>query len=278
MRTKIWLICRRAIKERLLVSRWSLRMAAHIFVGAAALTLTVALFAYLLAPSYTRAALRAVMEIYQARANWAFRYLAELPAIILNNGAAAFTASGLGVVGALTIAALHRRTGEGSLSSRNFDPFSAFVVQGVIAAARLVLPKLTDLHNFAIRTAVAVAALPPLLSLVCNGGLLGIWLGSAFAEEQLEGMGKAIVSIAPHAVFELPAVCLAAAVGLQIAAWLMEQPAEEPHAFIQRARQCLRSPLLHRTWGGLFLLILIGAVLETRISWGLQEQLFAAVP
>jgi hypothetical protein len=252
-----------------------MRLAARLFAGTAGVVFTVAVLFYLVAPAYAAAALHAIMDFYQARAEWAYRYLSGLTVVLLNNTAAALIASSLGVAAALVIARLHARPGE-STSEAEGGGIAQGIIQGVVAGASLVCARIGRIRHLPSRVAVSMAVLAPVLSVVCNGALLGIWLGSCLAGDQLAGILKGLRSIAPHAVFELPVICAAAAVGLHLALHLIEVACTQPQMIAQRAAQCLTSPALRRTWGLLFLLILIGAVVETRISWDLQERLYAS--
>lgn len=261
--------------RRFLLCQRSLRLAFLIFGGVAGIIFALAGVFYLIAPAYTAAALHAMMDLYQARADWAYRYLSGMTVVLLNNTLATLLASSLGVTAALLIAHLHVRTGESAFEEPKRG-WAKMIIHAVVTGASWVLAPVRRIHHSSARVAVSVAVLAPALSVVCNGALLGIWLGSCLAEGQLAGILKGIQSIAPHAVFELPVICTASAVGLHLALHLMEVAHTQPQMIAQRAAQCLTSPALRRTWGGLFLFVLIAAVIETRISWDLQERLYAA--
>lgn len=260
---------------RFLVCRRSLWLATRIFLGVAGIIFSLAVVFYLIAPAYTAAALHAMMDLYQARADWAYRYLSGMTVVLLNNTLAGLLASSLGAVGALLIARLHFH-GEEVLGDESRPSLAYGIVRGVVTVAGWILAPVKLVRHAVARVAVAVAVLAPALSVVCNGALLGIWLGSCLAEDQIAGILKGIQSIAPHAVFELPVICTASAVGLHLALYLLEVARTQPQMIGQRAAQCLTSPALRRTWGVLFLFVLISAVIETRISWDLQERLYAA--
>jgi len=261
--------------RRLLLCRRSLRLAVRLFLGVAGVIFSLAVLFYLIAPAYTAAALQAMMDLYQARADWAYRYLSGMTVVLLNNTLAVLLASSLGVLGALLIARLHFRSG-GVLPEESRPGVAQGIIRGVVIVAGWILVPVKRIRHAVARVAVAVAVLTPALSVVCNGAVLGIWLGSCLAEGQMAGILKGIQSIAPHAVFELPVICAASAVGLHLALHLMEVARTQPQMIAQRAAQCLTSPALRRTWGVLFLFVLISAVIETRISWDLQERLYAA--
>jgi len=249
------------------------RLAVGLFSLAAAGVFSLALIAYLIVPAYAKAALHAVMDFYQARADWVFDLVSGLAGVLINNSLAALIASSLGVVGALLV--VRCQTGEAVEAPTVpwSDRLAQALIHGLVASTAFILSPVRQIRDLPARTAVAIAILAPSLSLICNGALLGIWLGTALTDEQMVGVLKALLSIAPHAVFELPAICLAAAVGLHLALRLTDTARVEPQRLAAHARECLTSPQLRRTWGILFLLVLIGAVLETRVSWDLQETL-----
>ena len=59
--------------RRFLWCRRSMRLAARLFAGTAGVVFTVALLFYLVAPAYAAAALHAMMDFFQSRAEWAYR-------------------------------------------------------------------------------------------------------------------------------------------------------------------------------------------------------------
>jgi uncharacterized membrane protein SpoIIM required for sporulation len=252
-----------------------------LFLRTAILVFVLTLVAYQLSPQYTSVALRRIMSFYQHHFDFLGKVLSDLALIFLNNFLAALMAMGLGSVAVWwVLRSAESSSPDSSPSSwigRWIHRFSEALVDSVHRLAIRVHPHLQEVPNPYMQQTVALAVLPPVLSMTVNGAIMGLWSAMHFTHTYWEGLSRALLGILPHGVIELPTMWLAAASGLHIAGLLIYASRHGPQGVRAGLRSLVRSPALQRTVVVVLLLIATAATLETRISWELQETLLAQV-
>jgi hypothetical protein len=137
----------------------------------------------------------------------------------------------------------------------------AVVAAGAALGQRL-LPGVSRPADLRVRLALAVAALVPVAVVTLNGLLIGIYLAHSLLHGWTTELAAAIAGSFPHGVFELPALFLAGATGLNLADRLAAHPELSAATLAPRARELLLSAPLLRTAALLLALVLAGAGLE----------------
>jgi hypothetical protein len=172
--------------------------------------------------------------------------------------------AGLGTVGAAILSRLHehdqdRDVDYGLPGRASYSVAAAWCWLGGLAA-----PRIRAVADFSVRSTVAVSALAPRLSLLATGGVLGLHAAVALIERWTTGVAEFAVRIAPHGLFEFPAIALSAGIGLAAADELISRAHDGPLAVRQRALAILTSPAFRRTLGVVAALIVVGAAVEVR--------------
>lgn len=257
----------RSVDLRLGFSLTALSQAVRIFGGAAAVAFVGIVVLIAVAPNLGTSFVAALQRIYFAPGDLVRKYINALFAIILGNCLAAGASSSLGAVGAGVLARVQQSSDATARDYGALGRVSYVLMDLLCRLSAALIPPLGRVADFSARTAAAVAALAPRLSLVCSGSVLGIYLGAELATGWVAGLWATIGDLAGHAVFELPAAWMAAAIGITASERFVRAAQRGPSALRGAAREFLTSAPYVRAIGLVVGLILVAAAIEVR---GLQ--------
>ncbi|MBM3498763.1 MAG: stage II sporulation protein M [Armatimonadetes bacterium] len=203
---------------------------------------------------------------------WPAAYLSHLAPIfvfiLLSNTKSALIAALLGPLGAWVNARANvgypsAREGEGRPAGP-LDRLTLALARAILRAGGRVVPGLADpRQDLAARTGAALAAVVPFLALGMNALVLGLWMAEALLEGWVTGLARMGLLLLPHAPVELPALVLAAAVGLRLAERLTpRQPGHDAAWQRAEARRQVTADRVAQSLGLIVGLLAIAAALE----------------
>ena len=240
--------------------------AARMFALSCGLSFVVAVTVSALAPTVGASFIAAISGFQQTAMGWLDQlFPSPFVVILVGNLKGAVTASVVGIMAAFALGHVYRWEDRAPQQPRYgwAGALSYVVASGAVAIGRRLLPGVSRPADVRVRIALAVAALAPAGVVAVNGLLLGAHFAAALVHGWAEGLALAIVGIFPHGVFELPALFLAGATGLDLARRLASPAAPKADQVAQVAVQLLSSGALARTALLLAALLIAGAGLET---------------
>lgn len=115
-------------------------------------------------------------------------------------------------------------------------------------------------HNYSINLLLIIGGIlfwiPSLVILFINGLISGFFISQSVFNYQLD---KLLLGIVSHGIFEIPAMILSGALGLQIAAFLYQ-------VLIKKSPHSIKKIHLIKSFVGITILTLIAAIIETSFN------------